>query len=93
MVGDLVTTFSNWVRRSTSKIGAKARNSTTFKTITCDMIPGAEINAILGMHIYGRIRDRRFSYPSVVLDNTRANVNVDSMEIYTALKLFSNIFK
>ena len=52
------------------------------------MIPGAEIKAILGMHLYGRICDRRLSHPSVVLENTRANVNVDSIEIYTALKLF-----
>ena len=34
MVGDLVTAFANWVRRSTNKIGAKARNSTAFKTTT-----------------------------------------------------------
>ena len=33
MVGDLVTTFSNWVRRSTNKIGVNARNSTSFKII------------------------------------------------------------
>ena len=32
-VGDLVTTFANGVRRSTNKIGANARNSTTLKII------------------------------------------------------------
>ena len=46
MVGDLVTAFENWVRRSTNKIVARARNSTTYKTTTCDMIPGTEIKAI-----------------------------------------------
>ena len=34
MVGDLATSFANWVRRSTNKIGAMTRNSTTFKTTT-----------------------------------------------------------
>ena len=65
-VGDLATSFSNRVRRSTNKIGAEARNSTTFKTTTWDMIPGTEIKAILGVH--DRQSDRRFSHPRVVLE-------------------------
>ena len=39
------------------------------------MIPGTEINAILGVH--DRKCDRRFSHPSVVLDHIHSKVNVN----------------